>query len=105
MARVECVLDLSPKIPPLESWVNVSVMAVIGGATDHAAWSFSLWHGLQIMAFAGWCHRCVAQVLRGWPAMYRSVVKLAGWNPWAACLWRIGLQNSTQNPCFGHPAI
>ena len=47
------LLDLSSKIPPLASFVNVSVMAVSGGAPDQAAWSFSLWHGLLIMAFAG----------------------------------------------------
>ena len=32
-------------------------MAVSGGAPDQAEWSFSLWHGLLLMAFAGWVHR------------------------------------------------
>jgi 4-amino-4-deoxy-L-arabinose transferase-like glycosyltransferase len=51
------LLDLSPKIPPLASLVNGSVMAVSGGAPDQAAWSLSLWHGLLLIAVAGWGRR------------------------------------------------
>ena len=32
-------------------------MAVSGGAPDQASWSFSLLHGLLLMAFAGLVHR------------------------------------------------
>ena len=51
------LLDLSPKIPPLASFVNGSVMAVSGDAPQQAAWSLSLWHGLLLMAVAGWGRR------------------------------------------------
>ena len=51
------LLDLSPKIPPLASLVNGSVMVVSGGAPDQAAWSLSLWHGLLLIAVAGWGRR------------------------------------------------
>ena len=48
------LLDLSPKIPPLASLVNGTVMAVSGDAPPAAAWSLSLWHGLLLLAVAGW---------------------------------------------------
>ena len=51
------LLDLSPKIPPLASLVNGSVMALSGGAPEQAAWSLSLWHGLLLIAVAGWARR------------------------------------------------
>ena len=51
------LLDLSPKIPPLASFVNGSVMAVCGDEPQQAAWSLSLWHGLLLMAVAGWGRR------------------------------------------------
>ena len=38
------LLDLSPKIPPLASLVNGTVMAVAGDAPEQAAWSLSFWH-------------------------------------------------------------
>ena len=48
------LLDLSPKIPPLASLVNGTVMAISGDAPADAAWSLSLWHGLLLLAVAGW---------------------------------------------------
>jgi 4-amino-4-deoxy-L-arabinose transferase-like glycosyltransferase len=50
------LLDLSPKIPPLASLVNGSVMTVGGGTPQYAS-SLSLWHGLLLMAVAGWGRR------------------------------------------------
>ena len=53
----QALLDLSPKIPPLASLVNGSVMALSGDAPEQAAWSLSLWHGLFLVAIAGWGRR------------------------------------------------
>ena len=50
----DALLDLSPKIPPLASLVNGSVMAVAGDAPAQAAWTLSLWHGLLLLAVAAW---------------------------------------------------
>lgn len=48
------LLDLSPKIPPLASLVNGSVMALAGDSPDRASWSLSLWHGLLLLVVAAW---------------------------------------------------
>ena len=53
----KALLDLSPKIPPLASLVNGSVMAFSGDDPAQAAWSLSLWHGLLLLAVAGWGRR------------------------------------------------
>ena len=50
----DALLDLSPKIPPLASLVNGSVMALAGDAPAQAAWTLSLWHGLLLLAVAAW---------------------------------------------------
>ena len=50
----EALLDLSPKIPPLASLVNGTVMALAGDAPAQAAWTLSLWHGLLLLAVAAW---------------------------------------------------
>ena len=50
----QALLDLSPKIPPLASLVNGSVMALSGDAPEQAAWSLSLWHGLLLVVMACW---------------------------------------------------
>ena len=50
----QALLDLSPKIPPLASLVNGSVMALSGDAPEQAAWSLSLGHGLLLGVMAGW---------------------------------------------------
>ena len=55
----QALLDLSPKIPPLASLVNGTVMALAGDAPERAAWSLSLWHGLLLLAVAGWGRRLV----------------------------------------------
>ncbi|MFN5194406.1 MAG: 4-amino-4-deoxy-L-arabinose transferase, partial [Cyanobacteriota bacterium] len=48
------LLDLSPKIPPLASLVNGSVIALAGDSPDQACWALALWHGLLLLAVAGW---------------------------------------------------
>ena len=53
----KALLDLSPKIPPLASLVNGSVMSFSGDDPAQAAWSLSLWHGLLLVAVAGWGRR------------------------------------------------
>ncbi len=50
----DSLLDLSPKIPPLASLVNGTVIALAGDAPEKAAWSLSLWHGLLLFAVASW---------------------------------------------------
>jgi len=57
------LLDLSPKIPPLASLVNGSVMALSGDDPAAAAWSLSLWHGLLLLAVAGWGRRLLGDGL------------------------------------------
>ncbi len=47
-------LDLSPKIPPLASIVNGSVMFISGQFPHEAAWSLSLWNGFLIFNVASW---------------------------------------------------
>jgi len=48
------LLDLSPKIPPLASLVNGSVMAIAGDSPPQASWVLALWHGLLLLAVACW---------------------------------------------------
>ncbi len=48
------LLDLSPKIPPLASLVNGVIIALVGDDPQQAAWSLSIWHGILIVAVAGW---------------------------------------------------
>ena len=48
------LLDLSPKIPPLASLVNGSVMALAGDSPSQAAWSLSVWNALLLLVTAGW---------------------------------------------------
>jgi 4-amino-4-deoxy-L-arabinose transferase-like glycosyltransferase len=48
------LLDLSPKIPPLASLVNGSVMALAGQGPDAASWALALWHGLLLVVVALW---------------------------------------------------
>ncbi len=49
------LLDLSPKIPPLASLINGTVMALAGDEPYQAAWSLSIWHGLLLFSVAAWC--------------------------------------------------
>ncbi len=46
------LLDLSPKIPPLASLINGSIMALVGEDPAKAAWSLSIWHGLLLFSVA-----------------------------------------------------
>jgi len=48
------LLDLSPKIPPLASLVNGTVMALAGDSPDQASWALALWHGLLLLVVACW---------------------------------------------------
>ncbi len=50
----ESLLDLSPKIPPLASLVNGTIMAIAGDTPKQAAWSLSIWHGLLLFSVASW---------------------------------------------------
>lgn len=50
----QALLDHSPKIPPLASLVNGTVMAVAGDHPDQAAWTLSLWFALLLLGVALW---------------------------------------------------
>ena len=47
-------LDKSPKIPPLASIFNGSVIAFSGDSPHSAAWSLSFWNGFLIFNIASW---------------------------------------------------
>jgi hypothetical protein len=48
------LLDLSPKIPPLASLVNGTVIALAGDSPDEASWALALWHALLLVVVACW---------------------------------------------------
>ncbi|WP_255141712.1 glycosyltransferase family 39 protein [Synechococcus sp. Lug-A] len=48
------LLDLSPKIPPLASLVNGSVMAFSGDSPDQASWALAIWQLLLLAVVACW---------------------------------------------------
>ena len=48
------LLDLSPKIPPLASLVNGTVMALSGDSPDQASWALAVWQGLLLLVVACW---------------------------------------------------
>ncbi|MCX5949821.1 MAG: glycosyltransferase family 39 protein [Cyanobacteria bacterium] len=48
------LLDLSPKIPPLASLVNGTVIALAGDSPDEASWALALWHALLLLVVACW---------------------------------------------------
>lgn len=48
------LLDLSPKIPPLASLVNGSVMAIAGDQPDQASWALAVWQALLLVVVAAW---------------------------------------------------
>ena len=68
------LLDLSPKIPPLASLVNGSVMALSGDSADQASWSLALWHGLLLLTVAGWGRQLLG---RGFGLLAAALVALA----------------------------
>jgi hypothetical protein len=48
------LLDLSPKIPPLASLVNGTVMAIAGDQPDQASWALAVWQALLLVVVAVW---------------------------------------------------
>ncbi len=48
------LLDLSPKIPPLASLINGSIIAIAGDSPSQAAWSLSIWNGVLLVSVAAW---------------------------------------------------
>ena len=48
------LLDKSPKIPPLASIINGTVITFAGDAPHQAAWSLSFWNGFFIFNIASW---------------------------------------------------
>ncbi|MEA5421781.1 glycosyltransferase family 39 protein [Synechococcus sp. CCY9202] len=54
------LLDLSPKIPPLASLVNGSVMALVGDRPDQAVGGLAVWHGLLLVVVACWGRQLVS---------------------------------------------
>ena len=73
------LLDLSPKIPPLASLVNGSVMAVAGDAPAQAAWTLSLWNALLVFSSAGWALQLLRPraIARGFALLAAAAVTLA----------------------------
>jgi hypothetical protein len=54
------LLDLSPKVPPLASLVNGSVIAVTGDSPDQASWALAIWQGLLLVSLACWGRQLVS---------------------------------------------
>ena len=73
------LLDLSPKIPPLASLVNGTVMAVAGDAPSQAAWTLSLWNALLLFSSAGWALQLLRSrgSARGFSLLATAAVALA----------------------------
>ena len=97
------LLDLSPKIPPLASLVNGSVMALSGDLPDQAMGVQIAWHGLLLFVVALWGRQllgrgfgllCAALVALA-PALAAQRVDFTLDLPLTACsmlaLWRLGL--------------
>jgi 4-amino-4-deoxy-L-arabinose transferase-like glycosyltransferase len=68
------LLDLSPKIPPLASLVNGTVMGLAGQEPDAASWSLAMWHGLLLLAVALWSRELVGG---GFALLAAALVSLA----------------------------
>ena len=73
------LLDLSPKIPPLASLVNGTVMAIAGDAPAQAAWTLSLWNALLLFSSAGWALQLLrpSESARGFALLATAAVALA----------------------------
>nr|WP_304412000.1 glycosyltransferase family 39 protein [Synechococcus sp. WH 5701] len=54
------LLDLSPKVPPLASLVNGSVIAFAGDSPDQASTALALWQGLLLVSVACWGRQLVS---------------------------------------------
>ncbi|MFZ0408765.1 MAG: glycosyltransferase family 39 protein [Cyanobium sp.] len=68
------LLDFSPKIPPLASLIDGSVMALSGETADQASWSLALWHGLLLAVVACWGRQLGG---RGFGLLAAALVALA----------------------------
>ena len=98
----QALLDHSPKIPPLASLVNGTVMAIAGDHPDQAAWSLSFWFALLLLGVALWGRQlggaglgllaalfCVlAPGLAEWRVDYVLEIPLCAGCTWA--LWLLG---------------
>ena len=73
------LLDLSPKIPPLASLVNGTVMAVGGDAPSQAAWTLSVWNALLLFSSASWALQLLRprSSARGFALLATAAVALA----------------------------
>ncbi|MEB3334027.1 MAG: glycosyltransferase family 39 protein [Cyanobacteriota bacterium] len=67
------LLDLSPKIPPLASLVNGTVMAMAGDQPDRASWALAVWQALLLMVVAAWGRELLG---RGFGLMCATVLVL-----------------------------
>lgn len=54
------LLDLSPKVPPLASLVNGTVIALAGDSPDQASAALALWQGLLLVSVACWGRQLVS---------------------------------------------
>ena len=108
------LLDLSPKIPPLASLVNGSVMAIAGDTPLQASWSLALWHGLLLVAVSCWARDLAgrrfallaAALLTLVPALAALRVDYTLDLPLTACttlaLWRLGRWQAPSRDGGGH---
>ncbi|WP_255010714.1 glycosyltransferase family 39 protein [Cyanobium sp. ATX 6F1] len=56
----QALLDLSPKIPPLASLLNGTVIALAGDSPDQASWALAIWQGLLLVVVACWGRQLVS---------------------------------------------
>ncbi|MFO0037331.1 MAG: glycosyltransferase family 39 protein [Synechococcaceae cyanobacterium] len=109
------LLDLSPKIPPLASLVNGTMMAVAGQEPDAASWALALWQGLLLVVVALWGRQLqgpglgllAAALVALAPALADLRVDFTLDLPLAAtstlALWRLGCWQAP-SPAGGRPA-
>ena len=74
------LLDLSPKIPPLASLVNGTVMAITGDSPDQASWALAVWQALLLSVVACWGRQLVG------PSFGLLAAALSGLTPALAAL-------------------
>ncbi|MGB7563175.1 MAG: glycosyltransferase family 39 protein [Prochlorococcaceae cyanobacterium] len=56
----QALLDLSPKIPPLASLVNGTVIAIVGDSPDQASGALAVWQALLLVGVACWGRQLVS---------------------------------------------
>ena len=76
----DALLDLSPKIPPLASLVNGTVMAITGDTPDQASWALAVWQALLLVVVACWGRQLVT------PSFGLLAAALTGLTPALAAL-------------------